>query len=74
MTKEQPPIPARFRRFVSRTNVNVSQSDIRSVARAELNTLNRTIKSGLGRTSDSMSRYHLQDALERIDAILNPNG
>ncbi|MEO8772797.1 MAG: zinc-dependent metalloprotease, partial [Gelidibacter sp.] len=30
MTKEQTPIPANFRRFVSRTNVDVSQSDIRA--------------------------------------------
>nr|WP_298791727.1 zinc-dependent metalloprotease [uncultured Allomuricauda sp.] len=54
------------------TIVNTSQSDIRSVARAELNNLKRDIRSGLGRISDTMSRYHLQDALERIDLILDP--
>ncbi len=54
------------------TVVNTSQSDIRSVARAELNNLKRDIRSGLGRTSDRMSRYHLQDALERIKLILEP--
>ena len=56
------------------TAINTSQSDIRSVARAELNNLKRDIRNGLTRTSNSMSRYHLQDALERIDAILNPKG
>jgi len=54
------------------TVVNTGQSDIRSVARAELNNLKRDIKNGLGRISDSMGRYHLQDALERIDLILEP--
>lgn len=54
------------------TAINTSQSDIRSVARAELNNLKRDIRNGLGRISDQMSRYHLQDALERIDLILNP--
>jgi len=54
------------------TPINTSQSDIRSVARAELNNLKRDIRNGLARISDSMSRYHLQDALERIDLILEP--
>jgi hypothetical protein len=74
MTENQSELPAAFRRFISRTNVNVSQSDIRAVVRAELKSLESSIRSGLGRTSDRMSRIHLQDALERIDAILNPKG
>lgn len=56
------------------TVVNTSQSDIRSVARAELKNLKSDINSGLSRVSDTMSRYHLQDALERIETILNPTG
>ena len=54
------------------TAINTSQSDIRSVARAELNILKKNIKNALGRTTDSMSRYHLQDAVDRIDLILEP--
>ena len=54
------------------TPINTSQSDIRSVARAELNNLKRDIRNGLARISDTMSRYHLQDAMERIDLILEP--
>ncbi|MEP3209309.1 MAG: zinc-dependent metalloprotease [Maribacter sp.] len=61
-----------FGGYQKSTVVNTSQSDIRSVARAELNTLKREIKSATGRTSDSMSKYHLQDAVERIDMILDP--
>lgn len=52
--------------------INTSQSDIRSVARAELNTLKSSIRIAISRTSDTMSKYHLQDAVERIDMILNP--
>lgn len=54
------------------TAINTSQSDIRSVARAELNILDRDIKNAVSRTSDPMSKYHLQDAVTRIDLILNP--
>ena len=54
------------------TAVNTSQSDIRSIARAELNTLRRNAANAVGRTSDPMSRYHLQDVVERIDMILEP--
>jgi len=54
------------------TAVNMSQSDIRSLARAELNILKREVRNAISRTSDSMSKYHLQDSAERIDMILNP--
>lgn len=72
MTEEQMKLPPEFRRFFIRTDVNASQSDIRSVARAELNELKKQIKAAIGRTSDKMSKYHLQDALARIDLILDP--
>lgn len=54
------------------TSVNVSQSDIRAISRAELNTLKRSVRSAIGRTGDALSRYHLQDLMERIDLILDP--
>jgi hypothetical protein len=72
MSEEQRPVPAQFRRWISRTSVNVEQSDIRPVVRAQLNTLKGEIRSAIPRTSDSMSKYHLQDALVRIDNILDP--
>jgi hypothetical protein len=72
MNEEQTAIPAQFRRFMIRTDVNVSQSDIRSVARAELKQLQKSIKSAIGRTSDEMTKYHLDDMLDRIDLILEP--
>ncbi|KAA1242624.1 zinc-dependent metalloprotease [Aquimarina sp. RZ0] len=72
MTKEQAPIPERFRNFVRRTQINVSQSDIRPIVRAELKFLQRDIKNAISRTKDKMSSYHLSDALERISSILDP--
>lgn len=61
-------------RYFKATAVNTSQSDIRAVVRAELVALQRSIRAGLNRTGDNMTNIHLRDALERIDAILNPNG
>ena len=72
MTKEQQALSGNARRFSKRTNVNVVQSDIRPVVRGELNNLRRSLKSAVARTSDRMSRYHIQDAIERIDLILDP--
>ena len=60
MTTEQN-IPAAFRRFFGGTSVNVSQSDIRAVVRAELKSLRSSLRSARG--GDSMSRIHIADAL-----------
>ena len=72
MTAENQKKKPEFGGYQKSTVVNTSQSDIRSVAREELNILRGTIRSAIGRTSDSMSKYHLQDAAERITAILEP--
>ncbi|WP_431159030.1 zinc-dependent metalloprotease [Winogradskyella poriferorum] len=70
MTNEQPQVPAAFRRFVRATNVDVSQSDIRAVVRAELKSLRSQLRNARG--ADSMSRIHIADALERVNNILDP--
>lgn len=69
MTKDQPNLPANFRRFVTRTKVEVSQSDIRAIVRAQLNILRGQLRDAGGNT---LTRYHYQDALERIENILDP--
>ena len=56
-----------------RTAVNVEQSDIRPLVRAELKRLKEEIVIAIPKTSDSLSKYHLEDALERISLILDPN-
>jgi hypothetical protein len=73
MTAESQRKLSDFGGYRKSTAVTTSQSDIRSVARAELNALQRSIRSAMGRTSDDMSRYHLQDVAERINQILNPS-
>ncbi|WPY99058.1 zinc-dependent metalloprotease [Christiangramia sp. OXR-203] len=71
MTEEQDEIPARYRSWVTRSNVNVAQSDIRPVVRGELTTLQRQLRNTVN-TGDTLTRYHKQDLLKRIDLILNP--
>ena len=55
------------------TPINTGQSDIRSIARAELNILRKDLKNAINRTIDPMTKYHLQDAVDRIELILDPN-
>ena len=71
MTEEQSEIPSRYRTWITRSNIDVAQSDIRPVVRGELKTLQNQIRRASNR-GDRLTRYHLQDALERIDLILNP--
>lgn len=66
MTEEQ----GAASRFSSRTNVDVSQSDIRAVVRAELKSLKRSLQTS--RLRDRMSTIHADDLVERIDMILDP--
>ena len=71
MTQEQAPIPAQVRRFISSTQVDVSQSDIRAIVRAELKSLRSQLRAASGR--DAMSRIHIADMIERVENVLNPN-
>ena len=57
----------------SRISLDVAQSDIRPVVRGELINLRRDLRNSIGRSRDTMTRYHLQDALERVNLILDPN-
>ncbi|MBS1916642.1 MAG: zinc-dependent metalloprotease [Bacteroidetes bacterium] len=56
------------------TGVNVKVSDILSVSKGTLRTLKADITAALPSIEDKMTRYHLQDVLERINLILNPKG
>lgn len=71
MTGSEPNLPAAFRRFVG-PQINASQSDIRPMARGELKTLQSSVRAAIPRTADRMSKLHLEDALERINMILDP--
>lgn len=73
LMKEEPaPVPANFRAFIGGTPIDVSQSDIRPMVRAELKTLRTQINGAIARTTDLMSKYHLEDAVQRINDILDP--
>ncbi len=54
-----------------KSNINVAQSDIRPIVRGELKTLQNQLRRA-NRNADTLTRYHIEDALERIDLILNP--
>ena len=54
-----------------RGTVTVKQSDIIPVVRGELNRIKRMAQNASGR-GNTITRYHLQDIAERIDAILEP--
>ncbi|MCS5491183.1 zinc-dependent metalloprotease [Algoriphagus limi] len=70
LTEDEPEVSAQFRRFVG-PQIDASQSDIRPMARGELKTLQRQIRAAIPRTSDRMSKMHLEDLDARIDAILD---
>ena len=71
MTDSQTPATGWARTYGNQTRVLVSQSDIRSVARGQLNKLKKDIEKGTKRVSDTNTKYHLQDAISRINIILD---
>ncbi|WP_040302389.1 zinc-dependent metalloprotease [Algoriphagus machipongonensis] len=71
MTSDGPNIPAAYRSYYG-PQINASQSDIRPMARGELKTIQRNINSAISRTSDRMSKLHLEDLSARIENILDP--
>ena len=71
MTDSQTPATGWARTYGNQTRVLVSQSDIRSVARGQLNKLKKDIEKGMKRVSDTNTKYHLQDAISRINIILD---
>ncbi|MFM6976958.1 MAG: zinc-dependent metalloprotease [Sphingobacteriaceae bacterium] len=75
MTQEQVSpagVPAEYAAFLGGTPIDVSQSDIRPLARKELKTLAADIKSNSTKFSNPVVKAHLDDALVRIQNILDP--
>ncbi len=69
MKKEQPNYPEEFADMIGITKVNVSQSDIRAIARAELKRIKSIAQAA--KATDSMTQYHLEDLVARVDEILD---
>lgn len=59
-----------YKEFYGWTEVDVSQSDIRAIVREELNMLKEDIGNALGRNSNRNTQLHLEDAVYRIDKIM----
>jgi hypothetical protein len=57
--------------YYKKTGININQSDVKSVARGELKRLQRDVKTA-SRKGNTLTRYHLQDVVDRIDLILDP--
>jgi hypothetical protein len=51
---------------------DTKNTDVPSVARANLVTLRNEITAAIPGTTDKLSKYHLQDVIERIKQALNP--
>jgi hypothetical protein len=54
-------------------NVNTKNTDVVSVARAQLVALKKQVDGAIPGTTDKMSKYHLQDVSFRIKKALDPN-
>lgn len=52
--------------------VNLSQTDLPSISRGQLNALKNDLKMSSARMSDRMSKYHVQDLISRIGQALDP--
>jgi hypothetical protein len=72
MKEEQEATAQPMRAFTGFTSIDISQSDVRPLVRAELKKLKAQIVGALPRTTDQLSRYHLDDCIERINLILEP--
>ena len=73
MTESQEAVSPLMRRYSNQTRVQVSQSDIRAVVRAQLRNLKQTISNQSSASKNRITRYHLQDIVDRIDQILDPS-
>ena len=77
MTKDQElpqGIPPQFASAFFGTQIDASTSDIRPMARRELTLLAAEIRTSLPKFGNPIIKAHLEDALVRINAILDPKG
>lgn len=59
--------PSRFGSYY-----NVNQSDVRALVRGELNSLKNQLNSRKNLVAQTETKYHYQDAIKRIELILDP--
>jgi hypothetical protein len=51
---------------------DVSQSDVRAIVRGQLKSLQTQLRSSMRGSRDTVTRFHYDDLLARVDMILNP--
>ncbi|MGO4821279.1 MULTISPECIES: zinc-dependent metalloprotease [unclassified Flavobacterium] len=56
----------------SESYYNVSQSDVRALVRGELNTLKTILGIAKSRATNTETKYHYEDCIQRIALILDP--
>jgi hypothetical protein len=71
LNENETPVPAQFAAFAG-PQIDVSQSDIRPMARQELKSLSLQVKAALPKYSNPVLRAHLDDVLARISEALDP--
>jgi hypothetical protein len=71
LNENETPVPPQFAAF-SGPQIDVSQSDIRPMARQELRLLALQVRSALPKYSNPVLRAHLDDVLVRIAEALDP--
>ncbi|WP_105002788.1 zinc-dependent metalloprotease [Tenacibaculum sp. SG-28] len=58
--------------YLKQTAVTINQSDIKPVVRGELISLQSRLKRNLPNVTNTITKYHLQDIINRIEKALNP--
>ena len=71
LNENESPVPPQFAAFAG-PQIDVSQSDIRPMARQELKLLSAQVKSSLPKYSSTVIKSHLEDVLARIEEALDP--
>jgi hypothetical protein len=71
LNENEAQIPAQFAAMAG-PQIDVSQSDIRPMARQELKTLAAQVRTSLPKYANPVIKSHLEDVLVRIDEALNP--
>lgn len=72
MTNDGPSSRSSRPGFEGRLSYNVSVSDVRPIVRGELKALKNTLRAARNRTINTITKYHYEDAIARIDQLLDP--
>lgn len=74
MTNEGPRSSFSRSGFEGTINYNVTTSDVRPLVRGELEALKRNLISAKNRGVNTVTKYHYEDAIARIEMLLDPKG